>query len=306
MSEDANNLLHDALVAEQIALVTTLVESFPEDDRGWIIDSIDVPSLHVTERNRRGLGSGLPEGTRAHNFEHLLSAILDRPIVKSIGLGFSPKGETSGLKKIWKLDSDHAEIPRDDLSHVPQRALKDIVSNGTIEAEIMLHNGSWLLFDTPVLSVNPFSTWRFGASLLVGLLVTIFVATWVLTRWSEPLTVLAHAAERFAGDVKAPPLLERGPSEVRVAVQAFNRMQEQLRCLIEDRIQLAAAIAHDLGTPITRLRLRAEAIESDEQRGKFLDDLTQMQRMIGAALDFARQDMAFEPFEALDLSSLLQ
>ncbi len=122
----------------------------------------------------------------------------------------------------------------------------------------------------------------------------VLAATWVMVRWTQPLTAFSRAAERLGTDIKAPPLSECGPSEVRGAAQAFNRMQERLRHLIDDRTQLAAAIAHDLGTPITRLRLRAEEIECEEQRGKILGDLAQMQQMIGATLDFTRQDLAIE------------
>src|SRR5262245_7693456 len=91
-----------------------------------------------------------------------------------------------------------------------------------------------------------------------------------------PLTGFAGAAERLGRDIKAPTLLEQGPSEVRAAARAFNHMQEQLRHLIDDRTQFAAAIAHDLGTPITRLRLRADEIENEGQRCKILADLAQM------------------------------
>jgi signal transduction histidine kinase len=306
MSADANNLLHDALVAEQIATVTKLIETLPPAEGARILGLVDAPGLHVTKARERALAGELPEGTRGHNFEHLLSAILDRPIGTSIGLAYVPGGVPRGLKTIWKLDDDGARTSHEDLSHVPQRALEEIAANGTVETEILLRNGSWLRFAAPLLSVNPFSTWKFGASLLVGLLSVMFAAMWVMVRWTEPLTTFAHAAERLGGDINAPPLSERGPAEVRAAAQAFNRMQEQLRRLIEDRTQLAAAIAHDLGTPVTRLRLRAEEIENQDQRAKFLDDLGQMQRMISATLDFARQDMAVEPIETLDLSSLLQ
>ena len=175
-----------------------------------------------------------------------------------------------------------------------------------MQTEIKLRDGSWLRFDAPLLSVSPFSTWKFGASLLVGLLSVMLAATWVMVWWTQPLTAFARAAERLGRDINAPPLSEQGPSEVRAAAQAFNRMQEQLRRLIDDRTQLAAAITHDLGTPITRLRLRAEEIESEENRTKILEDLAQMQRMIGATMDFARQDLIVEPYEPVDLSSLLQ
>lgn len=306
MSEDANNLLHDALVAEQIATVVKLIEAAPSSDSEQIIGLMDAPNLHVATASTRALPGELPEGTRGHNFEHLLSAILHRPIGKSIGLGYQPGGTVRGLKTIWGLEDAGAHAVHDDLSHVPQRPLEEIGANGTVYAEVLLRNGTWLRFAAPLLSVNPFSTWKFGVSLLVGLLFVTLAATWVMVRWTEPLTTFARAAERLGDDINAPALLEHGPAEVRAAAQAFNGMQEQLRRLIEDRTRLAAAIAHDLGTPVTRLRLRAEEIEDNEQRAKFLDDLAQMQRMISATLDFARHDVALEPIETLDLSSLLQ
>ncbi|HEX4892902.1 MAG TPA: HAMP domain-containing sensor histidine kinase [Hyphomicrobiaceae bacterium] len=67
----------------------------------------------------------------------------------------------------------------------------------------------------------------------------------------------------------------------------------------------AAAIAHDLGTPITRLHLRAHEIEDDDTRTRMLSDLNQMRRMITATLDLIRLDLA-EPVEAIDLASLVQ
>ena len=307
MSEDANNLLHDALVAEQIASVTKLIEAAPSADAERIIGLMDAPSFHVAKTSARVLPGQLPEGTRGHNFEHLLSAVLHKPIGESIGLTYRPGEAVRGLQTIWRLeDAGVGEAARDDLSHVPQRALGEIQASGTVQAEILLRNGSWLQFAAPLLSVNPFSSWKFGASLLVGLLFVTVAATWVMVRWTEPLSTFARAAERLGDDINAPALSERGPAEVRAAAQAFNHMQEQLRRLIEDRTRLAAAIAHDLGTPVTRLRLRAEEIENDEQRAKVLDDLAQMQRMISATLDFARHDVALEPVQTLDLSSLLQ
>jgi signal transduction histidine kinase len=67
---------------------------------------------------------------------------------------------------------------------------------------------------------------------------------------------------------------------------------------------MLAAIGHDLRTPITRLRLRAEFMEDDEQRRKMLNDLAEMEAMITATLAFARDDSATEPTVALDLAAL--
>jgi len=125
-------------------------------------------------------------------------------------------------------------------------------------------------------------------------------------RITRPLSEIALAAERLGRDVQAPPLPERGASEVRRAAQAFNRMQTRLRGLIDGRTRMLAAISHDLRTPITRLRLRAELIDDEEQREKTLADLSEMEKMIASTLAFARDDAQTEPRETVDLASLLQ
>ncbi len=106
--------------------------------------------------------------------------------------------------------------------------------------------------------------------------------------------------------MNAPPLEETGPLEVERAAHAFNRMQEQVQRMIRDRTQMLGAISHDLRTPLTRLRLRAELIEDEEQQRKTIADLEEMQAMIAAALGFARDEAAVEQAAPLDLAALLQ
>jgi signal transduction histidine kinase len=93
---------------------------------------------------------------------------------------------------------------------------------------------------------------------------------------------------------------------VRKAAVAFNVMQGRIRRFVEDRTQMLAAISHDLRTPITRLRLRAEFVDDDEQRAKMLADLEEMEGMIAATLAFARDDAAREPRVRVDVASLVQ
>ncbi len=124
-------------------------------------------------------------------------------------------------------------------------------------------------------------------------------------RLASPFTLFAAAAERLGRDPRSPPLQVRGGAEIRMATTAFNEMQERLRRYVEDRTTMVGAIAHDLRTPLTRLRFRVEAAP-EETREKMTADIDQMEAMIAATLAFVR-DTATEPKrDKLELSSLLE
>ena len=83
-------------------------------------------------------------------------------------------------------------------------------------------------------------------------------------------------------------------------MRAFNRMQERLRRFNEDRTRMIAAMSHDLRTPLTRLRLRAELVEDQDQQQKMLAELDMMGGMIESVLTFARDDTKHEPRSLVD------
>ncbi len=87
---------------------------------------------------------------------------------------------------------------------------------------------------------------------------------------------------------------------------AFNEMQTRLRELIENRTRLLAGISHDLRTPLTLLRLRAEIVPEGEDRDKMLATIAEMDGMIGATLQFARDEMRNEPLPRADITAMLQ
>src|SRR5690606_36243495 len=114
------------------------------------------------------------------------------------------------------------------------------------------------------------------------------------------------AAERFGRGEDVPPLPEEGPQDIRTTVATFNRMQVRLRRFVEDRTRMLAAIGHDLRTPMTSLRLRAEFVQDAETREKILGTLDEMQAMTEAGLAFARSESLVEPTRVVDLPSLLE
>jgi len=83
-------------------------------------------------------------------------------------------------------------------------------------------------------------------------------------------------------------------------------MAARIRRFVQDRTELLTAIGHDLRTPITRLKLRAEFVEDDEQRAKMLADVEELEAMVSATLAFGRDARTNEPVVPLDLAELLR
>jgi len=171
---------------------------------------------------------------------------------------------------------------------------------------LRLPEGGWL---NVTLQMEPPRLWFSPDFLTAFLLITAAAALltlWAVTRLTAPVRTLARAAEALGRDVNAPPLPEDGPLEVATAAAAFNTMAARIRRFVQDRTELLTAIGHDLRTPITRLKLRAEFMEDDEQRRKMLLDLDELEAMVSATLAFGRDATSAEPVAALDLAELLR
>jgi signal transduction histidine kinase len=183
--------------------------------------------------------------------------------------------------------------------------------HGPILARIELADGARLDVETregwsPLAALT-----RLAPVLLVVGLGLAGLAALAARRVTRPFAHFATAAARLGADPLAanPSQLDatRGPSEVRAAAHAFEGMRARIRRLLEDRMQMLAAVSHDLRTPITRLRLRAEFVEDDSERAKMLKDLEEMEATIHAAIAFAREETAdVEPRASLDLAQLLE
>ncbi|UFW47773.1 MULTISPECIES: ATP-binding protein [Bradyrhizobium] len=152
--------------------------------------------------------------------------------------------------------------------------------------------------------------WFWGSPWLMTLMTTFICVTvlglWAARALAAPLSSFAKAAENFSLDGAAEPLPERGPEEIRSVARALNRMHERIARLMSDRTRMLAAISHDLRTPITRLRLRAEFIEDETNRKRMLIDLDQMRSMLESVLSLLRNDRKVEAVTLVDIASTLQ
>ncbi|MBW6400984.1 HAMP domain-containing protein [Roseomonas sp. HJA6] len=175
---------------------------------------------------------------------------------------------------------------------------------GGVRVAMRLPDGQWLNIRIRMPPPRPWHSTTFLAAFVLMTVAAMLLILGAVARLMRPVRLLAAAADRLGRDVNAPPMDETGPSEVATAARAFNLMAERIRRFVADRTQMLAAIGHDLRTPITRLRLRAEFMDDDEQRRKMLSDLDEMEQMIAATLAFARDDAAAEPASPLDLAAL--
>jgi len=124
-------------------------------------------------------------------------------------------------------------------------------------------------------------------------------------RITAPLGAFARAAERFGKDLNAPPIEPDGPAELGAVAYAFNDMQGRLRRYVEDRTAMVGAISHDLRTPLARIRFKLERAD-DALRASVNADVTQMEAMLTAVLDFIRDASAARVRQPLDMVSLLE
>lgn len=176
---------------------------------------------------------------------------------------------------------------------------------GGFAASMRLPDGDWLNVQVAMPPPRPWHSATFLVAFVLMTAAAVLLILGAVARLMRPVRLLAAAADRLGRDVNAAPLDENGPSEVATAARApSTRWPRASAASSPDRTQMLAAIGHDLRTPITRLRLRAEFMDDDEQRREMLSDLDEMEKMIAATLAFARDDAAAEPASPLDLAAL--
>jgi signal transduction histidine kinase len=193
----------------------------------------------------------------------------------------------------------------------PQNRPADILMrglpwDGALTIGLEFPEGGWLVLKMPVPRPRPWHSPTFLIAFVLMTAAAAILSFWAVAQLTGPVATLAAAAERLGRDVNAPPLPEYGPDEVVRAAVAFNTMASRIRRFVQDRTFLLTAIGHDLRTPITRLKLRAEFIEDDELRTKFIADLDDLDMMVGATLAFGRDTADSEPAVNLDLGALLR
>ncbi|MCW2309387.1 ATP-binding protein [Rhodobium gokarnense] len=275
--------------ADRVATVVRLIEQARPDARAAILAAASSPSARFSIDAEPEVSDGDDDAPGiAGRIRSLLGDAVDRDIRASL-VRTGPGGRSV--------------VPPD----MPRGMHQRMMGFGPVRMQVSvpLSTGGWLNMATRVR--------RPGLQRPPGFLLTtvlsvagVVAALWFgLSRITGPLRRLAVAADRLGRGEDLPPLPASGPREVRALSEAFSDMQDRLTRLISDRTRMLAALGHDLRSPITALRLRAEMVDDAETHDRMVAILDEMQEMVEATLAYARGIASDEETETVDLTSLV-
>lgn len=283
--------------------------------RAWLVESIVRTARHTrgpeatdVERYLESLVVSEPSfdhGGKAGEFANGLRISL------AAALGEDPAGirvrADTFSDNVWERSASTSVVIIPDLPAL--LTAEELASNrssvlGSLDIAVRRADGRWLV----ATARRTNAWWHYARNLLAvagNLLILIVFSVWMARSIVAPLGRLASAAERM-GREREPTLVgDMRLPEFAAIAETFNAMQLRLKRFVDERVQMLAAISHDLRTPLTRLRLLAEYVDDDEQRAQLRANLAEMETMVADALAFMREEALHEAMESVDLAALL-
>lgn len=271
---------HAGQLAVQVAGIVALLER-ADADRSAVLQAVNGSALTVTIAPARPEPSGDERSLRGA--EKALAVYLERLPGREVVILALPS-EDGRLSRwaIWRSQDQR------------------------IKLAVRLAGGDWAVIETGGdlgrrLFGLPPGFWLAAAGFLVGAIALV-----TISREARPLRALAASVKAFETTAKPAKIAVAGAPEIRGLIEAVNRMQERIAALLRGRVTLLAGISHDVKTYVTRLRLRAEAIEDEAVRAKIVADLEDMTALIDDALSVARGAAAPERRTPVDLAALAE
>ncbi|BCG78688.1 ATP-binding protein [Mesorhizobium sp. 113-3-3] len=304
------------IVSRDRAAANDVVDLYRLNDRAFSLVQL---MSGATPEERKATAAGLFNSTYA-------LTVSDTPAVTSSIAGDDELAELEDILvgRLTKFGVTDARVRRDpatreaddastvsgpDIGQVERDLLvlaADFAQSDKLTASLRFADGQWLNFTEPITPVGPILSFDSLPlySLIAGLVVIMSI--WSLRRLTAPYRMMETAVNRIGKDLKSPPIAESGSREVRAAARAINAMQTRLREYVEDREHLAAALAHDLRTPMTRMRLRLELLRKSAVREALAHDLADVESIASSVIDFATFEVNEEKTERIDFWSLVE
>ncbi len=294
--EEAVRAVGGYAIAQRITNLTRLVQDTPRNQRERLVSALSDQTFRVAILAQPPAPDETNDSPVAQAITQFLATELALPATRPPRV--SVASPVALFAPGWHGMGHGPMMPRFG-AFGPFGAFRDL------QVAVPLSDGAWLAFATSLPASGPAFSRQFLISAAIMAIIVLVVSVWAVRRVTAPLASLSAAAERLGRDLNAEPLPDSGTIEMRQASQAFNAMQTRLRGLIDNRTRMLAAVSHDLRTPLTLLRLRVENVGDPSERDKMLATIAEMEAMIAAILQFARDEAKSEPRRRTDLTALL-
>jgi signal transduction histidine kinase len=282
----------------RVATAKDVVETTPKEFHPKILKAVSNWSIRYSI-DPKPLGSTAAEPVGRSVQEQVDRAFGEEASKVQVTI-FSSLSEESAIElmfgDLWR-DIKHTFFPKSSI--IPRPPVRPVYAH----VSVPLQSGEWLnAVVMPRVAAPPASPLLVQFATMAGISALGIVL--VLGRMTRPLKKLSQAASALGRGERSEKLEVNGPREIAETLHAFNDMQERLTTFVHDRAKMLAALGHDLRTPITTLRLKAEFIEDGETREDILHTLDEMAEMAEASLSFAREEAAQEEMRLVDLGAL--
>ncbi|MCB1446983.1 MAG: HAMP domain-containing histidine kinase [Rhizobiaceae bacterium] len=182
---------------------------------------------------------------------------------------------------------------------------RDFLESDRYTVSLQFKDGQWINFTTPITPAAAMFTPQ-SVPVYIGIAACVaLLSFWAVRRLTAPYLLLEDAVTRLGKDFKTPPVSEQGSPEYRSAARALNSMQKRLLEYVEDREHLAAALAHDLRTPVTKMRLRLELLRNPAVKAALKHDIENIELTVKSVMDFAKLRVSEEEPERIDFWSMV-
>lgn len=296
---DRGRILYEAMhqdVIERTVGIVRLLDALPRPQRESLLPILS------TSQSQVSLATG-PLQMPSDDSDSAAAKLVQRQLREHLGANAEIRVSLSG----FVMSGPMAGHPMEGMGNRAAAMMHGVHAMASrFFIQVRLSDGTWVWFERGL--PQGLFDWPVKMLLTLGiLLVGVTSVSIVAVRWVvQPLADLRRAADALGKDIHRPPLPESGPVEVAETARTFNTMQRRIGRFVEDRARMLAAVSHDLKTPITRLRLRADLLDDEELGEKIRRDLDEMQAMVQETLDFMRGTDSQETTHLIDLMALLE
>jgi len=297
----ANDVVDLYRLNDRAYSLVQLMHAATPEERKLTASGLFDPTYAVTVSDTPAVTSSIAGDDELAELEDILVGRLSKFGVTDARVRRDPASQDTDEPGSFTNGPDAGQVERDLLV-----LAADFAQSDKLTASLRFADGQWLNFTEPITPAGPILSFNSVPlySLIAGLIVVMSI--WSLRRVTAPYLMMETAVKRIGNDLKSPPIPETGSREIRAAAKAINSMQARLLEHVEDREHLAAALAHDLRTPITRMRLRLELLRNSAVREALAHDLADVEGIASSVIDFATFEVTEEKAERIDFWSLVE